>query len=128
MNVNLVIFELHGDLTLESGRGSLAIIKSNVKAKTHTILLDLEHIGFVDSAGLAMFIQLCKFTLELGIQLVLCSISAQMAQLLQLTSTESLFEIFDSRMSFYQNWLEEFPEEATIPALEDIPTVTIHAE
>jgi anti-anti-sigma factor len=128
MNINLVIFAIQGDLTLSSGRDSLEVIKRNVKPQTHTILLDLDKIGFVDSSGLAMLIQLCKFTMGLGMGLALCAISEQMLQLLQLTSTESLFEIFDTRESFYQTWLEEFPAEATLKPLEDIPTILIHTD
>lgn len=128
MNINLAIFALRGDLTLSMGQNSLEAIKRNVKPKTHTILLDFEQIGFVDSSGLAILIQLCKFTMSLGMRLALCSISEQMIQLLQLTSTESLFEIFATKESFYQDWLAEFPPEATLKPLDDIPVILIDTE
>jgi anti-anti-sigma factor len=123
--MTLVIFALEGDLTLNSGQETLEVIKRNIKAKTQTVLLDMGKTGFVDSAGLALMIQLCKFTMGLGIRLALCSLSEQMSQLLQLTSTESLFEIFDSRESFYESWLEDFPTDATLKPLEEVPTIAI---
>lgn len=126
--MTLLIFVLEGDLTLNSNQNTLEMIKRHVKAKTQTILLDMEKIGFVDSAGLALLIQLCKFSMGLGMRLALCSISEQMNQLLQLTSTGSLFEVFDSRKSFYQAWLEEFPPDSTLPPLESIPVIEIEAE
>lgn len=123
--MTLAIFALEGDFTLGSGQETLEMIKRNVKAKTQTILLDMDKIGFVDSSGLALLIQLCKFTMGLGIRLALCSLSEQMSQLLQLTSTESLFEIFDTRESFYHTWLEDFPEDASLPPLEEIPVTVV---
>ncbi len=123
--MTLAIFALAGDLTLNTGQDTLAIIKRNVKAKTQTVLIDMGNVGFVDSAGLALLIQLCKFTMGLGIRLCLCSLSDQMNQLLKLTSTDSLFEIFDSRESFYQCWLKEFPEDATLQPLAEVPTVVV---
>ena len=123
--MNLIIFDLQGNLTLNTKQDILEIIKRNVKAETESIALDMGRVGFVDSAGLALLIQLCKFTMGLGIRLCLCSISEQMSQLLQLTSTASLFEIFDSRESFYQAWVDEFPSEATVKPLETVPTIGV---
>ena len=123
--MTLAIFALAGDLTLNTGQDTLEIIKRNIKAKTQTVLLDMGTIGCVDSAGLALLIQLCKFTMGLGIRLCLCSLSEQMHQLLQLTSTDSLFEIFDSRESFYHCWTEDFPPDATLQPLADVPTVVV---
>jgi anti-anti-sigma factor len=126
--MTVVIFVLQGDLTLNSGQDTLELIKRHIKAKTQTILLDMNQIGFVDSAGLALLIQLCKFTLGLGMRLALCSMTEQMHQLLQLTSTDSLFELFDSRESFYQSWAQDFPPDATLVPLASLPTVEIETE
>jgi len=126
--MSVLIFALKGDLTLNSGQDTLELLKCHVKAKTQVILLDMREIGFVDSAGLALLIQLCKFGMGLGIRLALCSLSEQMRQLLQLTSTDSLFEIFDSQESFYQTWAEDFPEDATLPPLNSFPVVEVQTE
>ena len=126
--MNLIIFNLKGDLTLNSKPDTIEVIKRNVQAKTQTVLLDVKDIGFVDSAGLAMLIQLCKFTMEFGMRLALCSVPEQMDQLLQLTSTGSLFEIFETRAAFYEAWKEDFPAEANLKPLSDFPTVDIEAE
>jgi anti-anti-sigma factor len=124
----IVIFALNGDLTLNSDQDTLEMLKRHVKAQTQTILLDMENIGFVDSAGLALLIQLCKFSMSLGMRLALCSISEQMNQLLMLTSTGSLFEVFDSQESFYQEWIQDFPAEATLPPLGSLPVIEVTTE
>jgi anti-anti-sigma factor len=126
--MSVLIFALKGDLTLNSGQDTLEMLKHHVKAKTQVILLDMRNIGFVDSAGLALLIQLCKFSMGLGIRIALCSLSEQMRQLLQLTSTDSLFEIFNSPESFYQAWAEDFPEDATLPPLDSFAVVEVQTE
>jgi anti-anti-sigma factor len=126
--MTVVIFALNGDLTLNSDQDTLEMIKRHVKAKTQTILLDMKNIGFVDSAGLALLIQLCKFSMSLGMRLALCSISEQMNQLLLLTSTGSLFEVFDNQESFYHEWIQDFPADATLPPLDSLPVVEVTTE
>ena len=126
--MTLIFLVLRGDLTLSSRQDTLETIKRKVQAKTQTLLLDVKDVGFVDSAGLALLIQLCKFTMEFGMRLALCSVPEQMNQLLLLTSTDSLFEIFEDREAFYQVWTQDFPAEAAPKPFEEITTVVIDTE
>jgi anti-sigma B factor antagonist len=128
MDENLTILALHGSLTLHNGNQSLEAIKHQIKAPTNIVLIDMGQVDFVDSAGLATLIKLSKFFMECGIRLSLCCIPPQLAQILHLTSTEDLFEIFDSREKFYQSWIEEFPTDASLKPLELMSVVEIKAE
>lgn len=125
---DLTVLELKGNLVLTQCDTSLNAIKDAIKPKTGAILLDLNNVSFVDSTGLAILVRLHKLTHGMGTRLALCSLSAQMNQLLQLTSMDSFFEIFTNRERFYESWLRQFPEEATMPQLDAIPVVTIVTE
>jgi anti-sigma B factor antagonist len=124
-NNELTVLELQGNLVLTRCDTSLSAIKSAIKPRTGAILLDLNKVSFVDSAGLAILVRLHKLTQGMGTRLALCSLSSQMNQLLQLTSMDSFFEIFTNREGFYDSWLSQFPAEATVPRLDAIPVVTI---
>ena len=125
---DLTVLELQGNLVLTRCDTSLNAIKDAIKPKTGAILLDLNNVSFVDSAGLAILVRLHKLTQGMGTRLALCSLSLQMNQLLQLTSMDSFFEIFTNREGFYESWASQFPAEATVPQLDAIPVVTIVAD
>jgi anti-sigma B factor antagonist len=122
---DLILLELKGSLVLTHCDTSLNAIKDAIKPKTGAILLDLNHVRFVDSAGLAVLVRLHKLTQGMGTRLALCSLSDQTNQLLQLTSMDSFFEIFTNREDFYASWFNQFPAEAAVPPLHAIPVVTI---
>ncbi|QQE63337.1 hypothetical protein GFS31_00010 [Leptolyngbya sp. BL0902] len=128
MHQNLLIIELRGSLTLTKTEQSLSQIKQSIKAQTGNLALDLGHISFVDSAGLAVLVRLQKLTDSMGIRMGLCTLPIQVNQLLQLTSMFDFFEVFESREAFYQSWASQFPPGASVPSLEAIPSVTIATE
>lgn len=128
MYQNLLIIELSGSLTLVKTEQSLSQIKQSIKAQTGNLLLDLSHLGFVDSAGLAVLVRLQKLTDSMGMRMALCSLPMQINQLLQLSGMVDFFEICHSRADFYQSWSSQFPKGSSVPDLATIPVITIATE
>ncbi len=128
MHQNLLIIELSGSLTLVKTEQSLEQIKHSIKAQVGNLLLDLSHLSFVDSAGLAVLVRLQKLTDSMGIRMAICGLPAQVSQLLQLASMFDFFEVFESRLDFYRTWSDQFPRDATVPKLDFIPVVVLKTE
>ncbi|MEB3288666.1 MAG: STAS domain-containing protein [Leptolyngbya sp.] len=128
MHQDLIIIEISGSLTMAKTEQSLEQIKRSIKAQAGNLLLDLGHLSFVDSAGLAVLVRLQKLTNSMGIRMAICSLPAQIYQLLQLTSMFEFFEVFENREEFYQNWASQFPRGAAVPRLATLPVVSLTTE
>jgi len=66
------------------------------------LLVDLEQVEFVDSAGLMALISSCKLAQNLGIRFSLCSISPSLRIIMELTQLDNIFEIFESQTQYTQ--------------------------
>ncbi|HEY9880957.1 MAG TPA: STAS domain-containing protein [Leptolyngbyaceae cyanobacterium] len=128
MKSTIEIIELSGNLTAISGINFPDKVRKLIKPGTQKLLLDLRLVSFVDSAGLSGLVRLYKIAQGVGIQLALCSISDQLAQLFHLTSMDSIFEIFKDRNDFYQFWQQEFPADAVIAQLDDFAVMSLDVE
>ena len=66
------------------------------------LLIDLEKVEFLDSAGLMVLITGCKLAQNLGTRFSLCSISSCLRIIIELTQLDNVFEIFENQVSFRQ--------------------------
>jgi anti-anti-sigma factor len=66
------------------------------------ILLDLEHITFVDSSGLGALVLILKAIRTADGKLYLCSLNGQIRLLFELTGMDKVFEIFVDQTEFSQ--------------------------
>lgn len=64
------------------------------------LLVDLKDVTFMDSSGLGALVLAFKTVRAAGAKLVLCSINEQVRILFELTSMDSVFEIFANRDEF----------------------------
>lgn len=64
------------------------------------VLIDLEKVEFMDSSGLSALIMAFKHVRAAGAKLHLCSPTAQVKVLLELTSMDQLFSIYSDRSTF----------------------------
>ncbi|MGB3655318.1 MAG: STAS domain-containing protein [Rivularia sp. (in: cyanobacteria)] len=74
-----------------------------LRRNRHSILLvDLEKVEFLDSAGLMALISACKLAQNLGTRFSLCSISSCLRIIIELTQLDRVLEIFENQVSFRQ--------------------------
>ncbi|MBE9212348.1 STAS domain-containing protein [Plectonema cf. radiosum LEGE 06105] len=64
------------------------------------LLVDLEQVEFVDSAGLMALISTCKLAQKLEVRFSLCSISPSLRIIIELTQLDNIFEIFESQTQY----------------------------
>lgn len=77
-----------------------------------TLLVDLEGVESLDSAGLMALVSALKLAQKLGRRFALCSISASLKIIFELTQLDRVFEIFEGKAAFEAGCLSM--EEATL--------------
>lgn len=60
-----------------------------------SLLLDLEQVEFLDSAGLMVLISTWKLAQRLAVRFSLCSVSPSLKIIIELSQLDRIFEIFD---------------------------------
>jgi anti-anti-sigma factor len=68
--------------------------------KPKSILVDLQDVTFMDSAGLGALVSILKTVRFSGAEFCLCSLSEQVKIIFDLTKMEKVFKIFESRREF----------------------------
>lgn len=72
-----------------------------MKGDGNTILLvDLERVDSLDSAGLMALVSVLKLCQSIGGRMGLCSVSPAIRIIFELTQLDTVFEIFDSQADF----------------------------
>jgi anti-anti-sigma factor len=67
------------------------------------VLIDLQNVNFVDSSGLASLVFALQKVNDVGGKLSICSINAQVKMLFELSSMDSIFDIYDTAKDFDPN-------------------------
>ena len=103
MNSVTKVFEVSGTLGGEKARQVRREINEIVKEGINTIVIDLKNVSFMDSSGLAALVLIQRNIQASGGKLFLASISESVKMLLELTSTENVFEILTEPAAFKEN-------------------------
>jgi len=72
-------------------------LETAVWERHSNLLVDLEQVESLDSAGLMALVSALKLAQSLGKRFSLCSVSASMKIIFELTQLDRVFEIFDSK-------------------------------
>ena len=72
-------------------------INRSIENGVQIILVDFTNVTFMDSSGLGTLVLSLKTVRNAGIKMFLCSINEQVKMLFELTSMDSVFDIFDNR-------------------------------
>ena len=100
MSTFVEVLEVQGTLDNQKGKVLLPVAEALATESTaEVILLDLDRVKFIDSAGLGSLVKVLKVTEAHGKRLMLCGVKSQVAMLLQLTRMNGLFEILDDRLA-----------------------------
>jgi anti-anti-sigma factor len=97
MNPIIRVFKLFGTLDNLEGKQLCQEVNESLKKNVNVVLIDLQNVTFMDSSGLAALASVRKNVLAAGGKLFLCSISDPVKILLELTSTDQVFEICATR-------------------------------
>lgn len=75
-------------------------VKTAVARKTTGVIVDLEQVESIDSAGLMALIHGLRLTQALERRFSLCSVSPSMRIIFEVTQLDRVFEIFDNVSAF----------------------------
>ena len=90
------VLELSGKITIGEGEAELRRdVQDLLDGGHHRILLSLERVGFMDSAGLGELVACYKRANENGGTIKILKPSGKVADLLSLTKINEIFEIFE---------------------------------
>ncbi len=72
------------------------------KAENSSVLVDMEQVESMDSAGLMALVHVLKLAQSLGKSFSICSVPPSIRIIFELTQLDRVFEIFDSQATFTQ--------------------------
>jgi anti-anti-sigma factor len=100
MNAVIKVIEPSGILDSILANQMRQEISASVKEGGRIVLVDLRHITFIDSSGLAGLAMAMKSLRSVGGRLCFCSVGEQPRMLFELTGMETVFELFPDRDEF----------------------------
>jgi anti-sigma B factor antagonist len=93
---NVAVVDLNGRITLGESTGQLREELRSLLAKgTKNILLNLQHVSYVDSAGLGELVGAFTTAANQGGSVKLLHLQGKMKDLLQITKLFTIFQTFD---------------------------------
>jgi len=118
----VVVKQLPEKLSVEQGRKFFLEVEPSLKADRPRLVLDCSKVRELDSAGIQVLLHCLEEAMKRNGDIKLAAVPPAVAEILELTKVDSLFEAFDNPTdavsSFYQ-----FPAYAFQPALQpDYPT------
>jgi len=102
---NVAIVDLSGGITIAGGTGLLRNQITQVVAAGHKhVLLNLQNLSYIDSAGMGEIVGACTTMRHLGGDLKLVNPQPRLANLLRMTKLASIFAIFADEQSALQSF------------------------
>jgi len=86
-----------GDVDLSQSDQLRKVIKASLDSTNQKVVIDLKHVKYMDSSGVATLIEGLQLARTSGIELVLCSLTQSVEAVLQLSKLDQIFDIFSNR-------------------------------
>lgn len=98
---DITVIRLHGSCNAANAFEFQHQMKTAVTQERHSsILVDLEQVESLDSAGLMALVHGLRLAQALGRRFGLCSVSPSIRIIFELTQLDQVFEIFESAAAF----------------------------
>jgi len=93
---DVMVVQCNGRIVAGAEVQSLQFLLEKIGPKHHEVVLHLEKVDFLDSAGLGALVRLVSAARTRGGDLKLCAVPPQVRKTLELTNLTSLFKTYDS--------------------------------
>ncbi|MFN6461066.1 MAG: STAS domain-containing protein [Nostoc sp. DedVER02] len=100
MSLNVKILELSGILDGIRGNELRREVSDAIANGTEILLIDMKGVNFIDSSGLGALVSAMQMTRNANAKLFVCSISAQVRMLFELTKMDRIFQTFADQEEF----------------------------
>ena len=91
------VISIIGDIDLSKSTELRSAIRPILDSKPSKIIIDLEHVPYMDSSAIATLIEGLQLSKLSNIEFVLCSLSEGVRSIIELARLDQIFTIFDSR-------------------------------
>jgi anti-sigma B factor antagonist len=91
------ILRPQGRIDAQVGEELLAQVAGIVAENSTDILIDFADVDFMDSCGLGSLVMTLKRVREKQKQIYLCCLNSQLKLVLELTSMDRIFKVFDTK-------------------------------
>ena len=93
------VLELHGDIDLNEKPRVTAELEPLIERQITGIVIDLSQVPYVDSSGLAIFIDALQRVHQYGGKLALAGLQDNVRLVFQISKLDKVFQIFDNSRS-----------------------------
>ena len=93
------VLELRGDIDLNEKPKVAAQLEPLIERQITGIVIDLSHVPYVDSSGLAIFIDALQRVRQYGGRLALSGLQNNVRLVFQISKLDKVFTIFDDSQS-----------------------------
>ncbi|MBN1688074.1 MAG: STAS domain-containing protein [Candidatus Omnitrophica bacterium] len=93
----LELVELQGDLDFHCSPELREALSKLVDRQASKILIDLKQVGYVDSSGLATFVELFQKMKRYGGKLVLFNLTQSVRSVFEIAKLDSIFKLAQNR-------------------------------
>ena len=93
---NLTILDLEGDFDSRNAASAKERIRATIEEGCDCILINLEGVPYMDSAGLGTLVSALKATSERGGVICLSCLTDQVRMVIELTRLDRVFTVYDS--------------------------------
>jgi anti-anti-sigma factor len=94
---DLFILTPQGRIDVSSGSDLLAQVTASLADSHADLLIDFQDVSFMDSSGFGALVMALKRVRQSDRQLYLCNLNGQLKLVLELTSMDRVFTVFESR-------------------------------
>jgi len=111
MNINeekkdgIIICNISGEININTSPQLRKSFEAYGEANAAKIVVDFSQVSYIDSSGLATFIELLQRLKKGGGTFRICSMSQKVKNIFEVTKLHKLFEIFDTREAALSNFL-----------------------
>jgi anti-sigma B factor antagonist len=109
---NIIVIEPHGRLTLETIQFFRRAFAKRIDNGWNRLILDLQHIDYLDSAGLGAIAQAYASCKTRGTRLVLVHVHGKNRELLAVTKLLTVFDVYETTLEAERSFSR--PPEATV--------------
>jgi anti-sigma B factor antagonist len=92
----IIVLEPHGRLTAETVNVFEEVVARRLRDGCHDLILDLQHVDYLDSAGLGALAQAYTSSRRYGGRVAFVHVAGRNQELLRITRLITVFEVFDS--------------------------------
>ena len=109
---NIVIVEPHGRLTMETIQYFRRAIARRIDQGWSRLILDLQNIDYIDSAGLGALVYAYTSCKTRGTRLVLVRVFGKNRELLKVTKLLTVFDVYETTLEAERSFAH--PPETTV--------------